>query len=96
MARKLMGRDAIIDLVKSEHRTNARRRREGLTQHPVVGFVCGCSVPTCGGWYAIITTRIIPTASEADATLASDKATRKAFKRLCKARRNAVPHQQGI
>lgn len=82
---KFMGREAIIDLVKSEHRTNARRRREGLTRHPVVGFACGCPDPTCGGWHAIVTERTIPTAAEATALLAADKATRKASKRVRKA-----------
>lgn len=82
---KFMGREAIIDLVKSEHRTNARRRRERLTRHPVVGFACGCPDPTCGGWHAIVTERTIPTAAEAAALLVADKATRKASKRVRKA-----------
>ena len=85
MAGKLMGRDAIIDLVKSEHRANACRRREGLTQHPIVGFACGCPDPNCGGWHAIVTERTIPTAAEADATLATNKATRKASERVQRA-----------
>ena len=85
MAGKLMGRDAIIDLVKSEHRANARRRREGLTRHPIVGFACGCPDPNCGGWHAVVTERTIPTADEADAALAADKAVRKASKRVRKA-----------
>ncbi|QEG26408.1 hypothetical protein GobsT_11470 [Gemmata obscuriglobus] len=85
MAGKLMKRDAIIDLVKSEHRTNARRRREGLTRHPVVGIVCGCTLPDCGGWHAIVTERTIPTEAEADATLATKQAARKASKRARKA-----------
>jgi hypothetical protein len=85
MSGKLMKRDAIIDLVKSEHRANARRRREGLTRHPVVGFACGCPDPSCGGWHAIVTDRAILTAAEADAALAADMATRKASERVRRA-----------
>src|SRR4051812_34810502 len=81
MSGKLMKRDAIIDLVKSEHRANARRRRVGLTRHPVVGVACGCPDPNCGGWHAIVTERTIPTADEADTALATEKAIRKTSKR---------------
>lgn len=85
MAGKFLERAAIVDLVKSEHRANARRRREGLTRHPVVGFTCGCSDPGCGGFHLIATHRIIPTAVEADAALAAEKATRRAVGRVRKA-----------
>ena len=86
MAGKLMGRDAIIDLVKSEHRANARRRREGLTRHPVVGFVCGCPSPSCGGG-GTRSSRNGPSRPQPRRTRLSSpiKATRKASKRVRKA-----------
>ena len=85
MGGKFLTRDKIIDLVKSEHRTNALRQRRGLAHHPVVGFKCGCSDPTCGGFHSIVAERTIPTAAEAESALATDKAIRKASKRVQKA-----------
>jgi hypothetical protein len=77
MAGKFMRRAAIIDSVKSEHATNARRRREGLTRHPVRGYACGCPAPSCGAFYVIDTTKVIPTAAECRALLAADNRGRK-------------------
>jgi hypothetical protein len=85
MAGKFLRRGAIVDTIKSEHRTNAIQRREGLIQHPVTVTSCGCPDPNCGCWHTIRTERVIPTAAEADAALAADKATRKASKRVRKA-----------
>jgi hypothetical protein len=84
MAGKFLKRDAIIDSVKSEHRTNAIRRRQGLTRHPITAHSCGCPDPGCGAFHLIRTERTIPTADEAEATLAADKKTRKAAKRVRK------------
>lgn len=77
MAGKFLKRDAIIDSVKSEHRTNAIRKRGGLEQHPISAHSCGCPDPACGAFHVIRTERLIPTAEEADAALAADNAARK-------------------
>jgi hypothetical protein len=77
MAGKFMRRVAIIDSVKSEHATNARRRREGLTHHPIRGYACGCPDPCCGAFYVIDTGHTIPTAAECRALLAADNRARK-------------------
>ena len=77
MAGKFLRRDAIVDTVKSEHRTNAIQKREGLTQHPVTVTSCGCPDPICGCFHTIRTERIIPTPEEADKQLAKDKRDRK-------------------
>ncbi len=84
MAGKFLGRDAIIDAVKGEHRTNAIRRRKGLTRHPIDAHSCGCPDPGCGAFHLIRTDRAIPTAEEADAALAAARAHRKASKRARK------------
>ena len=85
MAEKFLKRDAIIDLVKGEHRANALRRRAGLTRHPLVVTVCGCPDPSCGGWHNTDTGRTVPTPEEADEALATDKATRQASERVRRA-----------
>lgn len=82
MAGKFLKRNAIIDSVKSEHRTNAIRRRQGLTRHPIIVYSCGCPDPNCGAFHLIRTERTIPTADEADAALAKDKKIRKALARV--------------
>jgi hypothetical protein len=77
MPGKFLTRDAIVDLVKSEERTNSIQRREGLTLHPVRATKCGCSTPGCGGWHSILTDRTIPTPEECDVILKMEKASRK-------------------
>jgi hypothetical protein len=76
MAGKFLTRDAIIDSVKSEHRTNAIRRRTGLTRHPIVGCSCGCPAPSCGAFYIIRTEQTIPTPEQCVEILARDKRMR--------------------
>jgi hypothetical protein len=85
MAGKFLRRGAIVDTVKSEHRTNAIQKRRGLTQHPVTVTSCGCPDPNCGCWHTIQTERVIPTAEEAEAALAADKKARRAAERVRKA-----------
>jgi len=85
MAGKFLERGALVDLVKSEHAANARRKRQGLSQHPIRGVVCGCPDPNCGGWHIIETDRTIPTAPEADAALVAEKQARRASNRVKKA-----------
>ena len=80
MAGKFLRRGAIIDTIKSEHRTNAIQKREGLTQHPVTVTSCGCPDPNCGCWHTIRTERTIPTPDEAVERLSKDKKARKGAK----------------
>ncbi len=77
MSGKFLRRNAILDTVKSEHRTNAFQKREGLTRHPVTVTSCGCPDPNCGCWHTIQTERTIPTAEEADALMRAEKKARK-------------------
>jgi hypothetical protein len=80
MAGKFLRRGAIVDTIKSEQRTNAIQKREGLTQHPVTVTSCGCPNPDCGCWHTIQTERTIPTSEEAIARLVSEKKSRKSAK----------------
>ena len=86
MAGKFLRRGAIIDTIKSEQRTNAVQKRQGLTRHPVTVTSCGCPDPDCGCWHTIRTERMIPTAEEAEAALAADKKARKAAEHSRKAK----------
>jgi hypothetical protein len=89
MAGKFLKRAAIVDLVKSEQRTNAIRKRAGLGNRPITAVVCGCPDPSCGGWHDIRADRTIPTAEEAKQTLAEGQKSRKASKRWVKKSRQA-------
>ncbi len=84
MAGKFLRRGAIVDTIKSEHRTNAIQKREGLTQHPVTVTSCGCPDPNCGCCHTIRTERTIPTPEQAVQRLVEDKEARK----LARTRRN--------
>lgn len=77
MVGKFLKRGAIADLIKSEERTNARRKRDGLTMHPIRATVCGCPDPDCGGWHDIITEHTIPTAEECTSILKASKEKKK-------------------
>jgi hypothetical protein len=94
MAGKYLQRDAIIDTIKSEHRTNAIRKRSGLTRHPIRAVSCGCPDEICGAFHQIRTERLIPTSAEAVASLVADKAVRKAFKRAKQASQARKKHLQ--
>ena len=85
MAGKFLKRDAIIDTVKSEQRMNARRKRTGMTKHPVRVTSCGCPDPNCGAFHMIITERTIPTAEECEARIANANQTKKALRKLKRA-----------
>jgi hypothetical protein len=76
MAGKFLRRGAIIDTIKSEQRTNAIQKREGLKKHPVRVTSCGCPDPKCGCWHTILTDRTIPSDEEAKKLLAEDKKKR--------------------
>ena len=77
MASKFLPRGALIDLKKSEERTNALRKREGLERHPVRLVVCGCPDPNCGGWHTILTDRLIPAPEECRVLLGQHNKLRK-------------------
>lgn len=77
MAGKFLSRGALVHLIKSQERTNAIQKRDGLTQHPVRTTVCGCTDPDCGGWHTILTERNVPTADECKSILQHEKAKRK-------------------
>ena len=80
MAGQFLKRGAIIDTIKSEERTNAIQKREGLTNHPVRFTVCGCPDPNCGGWHTIDTERNLPTDEECEAILKNNNKVRKSVK----------------
>ena len=77
MAGKFLEHGALVDVKKSEERTNALQKREGLTHHPVRFTTCGCPDPNCGGWHTILTDRTIPTPKECDEILMRDNEARK-------------------
>ena len=77
MAGKFMRRNAIIDTIKSEERTNAFQKREGLTQHPVHATVCQCPDPNCGAWHEIITERTLPTEEECEEIIKKNNKNKK-------------------
>ncbi|MCC2670306.1 MAG: hypothetical protein K0Q72_2777 [Armatimonadetes bacterium] len=80
MAGKFLGRDAIIDTVKSEERANAIRKRSGLERHPIHAYACGCPDPNCGAFHTIDTDHTIPTPEECAKRLAEDNRERKPAK----------------
>lgn len=80
MAGKFLRHGAIVDTIKSEHRTNAIQKREGLTRHPVTVTSCGCPDPNCGCWHTIRVERTVPTPEQAIKRLAEDNKVRKAAK----------------
>ena len=87
MAGKFLSRDAIIDTIKSEERTNAKQKRDGLTMHPVYVTSCGCPDPKCGAWHTILMDRLLPTPQQADALLVENSKARK----LARIRRRIKP-----
>ena len=71
----------IADLKRGLDRTNSKRKREGLLQHPTRAVVCGCPDPDCGGWHTIDLARKILTPEEGVAELKAHSRHRKATKR---------------
>jgi len=45
MTGRFLERGAIVDIIKSQERTNAIQKRGGLSKHPVRFTVCGCPDP---------------------------------------------------
>ena len=80
MSRPFLGRSAIVDIIKSQERTNAIQKREGLAEHPVRFIVCGCPDANCGGWHTIETNRKVPSQEECVEILKADNAVRKSPK----------------
>ena len=81
MSGKFLKPAAIADVIKSRERTNSIRKREGLMQHPVRFYVCGCSDECCGGWHSILTDYTIPTADQCVEILREHNNARKSRKR---------------
>ncbi|RYX80093.1 hypothetical protein EON83_30090 [bacterium] len=77
MSRPFLSRSAIVDVIKSQERTNSIQKREGLTGHPIRFTVCGCNNPGCAGWHTIKTEQTIPSAEECAAIIKSDNSARK-------------------
>jgi hypothetical protein len=75
MAGKFMQRDAVIDTQKAMEAVNARQKRAG-TLFAVRSTACGCPDPGCGAFHVIDTSRPLPTAAQADATLKQRKSQR--------------------
>jgi hypothetical protein len=92
MAGKFLKRGAIIDVIKSQERTNALQKRAGLSDRAVRFTTCGCPDPGCGGWHTILEDRILPTDAECAAILKADNGARKPPKphRRAKAPRTAL------
>ncbi|MES2260088.1 MAG: hypothetical protein V4724_16320 [Pseudomonadota bacterium] len=94
MVGKFMMRGAIVDMIKSEERTNAIQKRNG-TNFAVTATVCGCPDPNCGGWHTIREERTLPTADEADATLKQRKAAVRVEKEAPTAQPSNQPGRAG-
>jgi hypothetical protein len=77
MSGKFLRHGALVDLIKSEERTNAIQKRDGLTAHPVRTATCGCPDPDCGGWHKIATDVMMPTSEDCVAILQIEKASRR-------------------
>ena len=82
MVGKFLKRGAIIDVIKSQERTNAIQKRDGLSKHPVRFITCGCPDPDCGGWHAIETDRTLPTEADCAEAIRSHNKARKSSKRI--------------
>ena len=85
MAGKFLRPGAIADTIRSEQRTNAIRKRHGLTKHPVTVTSCGCPDPNCGCWHTIRVERTIPTTEECATLITNDNKKRKISKKPRKA-----------
>jgi hypothetical protein len=72
MAGKFMRRNAIVDTIKSEERTNSIQKRKGTRFH-VHATVCQCPDPNCGAWHTIIPERPLPTEEQAIGLLKQHK-----------------------
>lgn len=81
MAGKFLKPEALADFKKSREHTLSRQKREGLEQHPVRFYVCGCSDVGCAGWHSILTDHTVPTAEECEQIIRNDNQTRKRGKK---------------
>lgn len=82
MVGKFLRRGAIIDTKKSEERMNAEQKRAGRTRYHVRVTSCGCPDQNCGAFHVLDSTRPLPDAAEAVATLRRNKVQRKLAKRV--------------
>jgi hypothetical protein len=81
MTGKFLKRDAIIDTIKDEERTNAIQKRNG-TRHPVRATSCGCPDENCGAFHTILKDMLLPTPDEAASTLKARKAVQREAKKM--------------
>ena len=81
MAGKFLKRGAIVDVIKSQERTNAVQKRDGLTGHPVRFTTCGCPDPNCGGWHTILVDRTVPSEADCAEAIQANNKARKSRKR---------------
>ena len=72
---------AIVDVIKSQERTNAVLKRDGLTDRPVRFTACGCPDPNCGGWHTILVDRTLPSEADCVETIQANNKARKSRKR---------------
>jgi hypothetical protein len=84
---KYLGREAIVDAIKSEHRVNSLRKRLKLKSHPIRFTVCGCTDPGCAGWHRIDLTVKEPSESEVKAIIKTGKSKYKGEKHPTRRRR---------
>lgn len=59
MAGKFMNRNAVINTIKDQERTNAEQKRSG-TQNHVTATICQCGDPDCGAFHTIDKDRPLP------------------------------------
>lgn len=69
MSGKFLKRNAIVDAIKSEEKTNSMQGRKGDRRYHVDTVPCGCPDDNCGAFHLVRTDRPLPSPSEADATL---------------------------
>jgi hypothetical protein len=91
MAGKFLKRGAIIDVLKSQERTNAIQKREGLDRHLVTFILCGCPDPNCGGWHTIDAEHQVPSAEDCAEIIRSHNADGKADETLAAALAHGEP-----
>jgi hypothetical protein len=83
MAGKFLSPAGMQDTILTERRSNSRRRRNGISQHPTRTITCGCPAKSCGAFFVTMDHIIIPTSGECKKLLALDNERRKPPKKAC-------------
>ena len=68
MAGKFMNRNAVINTIKSQERTNAQQKRSGIQNH-VTATICQCGDPDCGAFHTIDKDRVLPSRQKCEGIL---------------------------